>query len=234
MPRFGRAGTNRQGCARPSMSDIPPYLRARLRIWAKESRNSVPNLDRLYSKMASEGADAHYVHAYYAKKLHESGWYRISDIGASTGRHDIDIQLDGIINIRVWYVMSTPGHVDAWLVPRAQKSDAIGRHMGAPNGWGDVPANFKYDEKEVRNKLARLPDDALGILLLRSACPAYLAPLPPDGMSANKCILNVNSRGSAAELRCSPAFSHREEIECIAKHLDLDLATARQPTAAYG
>lgn len=33
----------------------------------------MPNLDKLYSKMVNGGADGHYVHAYYARKLHGCG-----------------------------------------------------------------------------------------------------------------------------------------------------------------
>lgn len=204
------------------MGDNQSCMLVELLRWAKESQESVPNLDRLYNKMVKEGTDGHYVHAYYAKRLHECGRYRISDIEASTGDHDVDIQMDGRINIQVWYAMNTHGHImEALLKSGTPKSDAIGRHLGTPTDLGGVPSDYKHDEKKIRKKLAQLPDDTLGILLLHSGRFGYWVPLSPEDIPANKCILNINSIGSATELHCPPAFSHCEDINSIAECLGL-------------
>ena len=199
-------------------------MRDELLNWAKENPDSVPNLDRLCNKMAAEESDGHYIHAYYAKKLHDCGCYRISDIEATTGEHDIDIQLNGKINIQVWHGMNTHGYImEAQLEPGTPKSDAVGKHLGAPTDLGGVPTDYENDEKKIRRKLAQLPDDALGILLLHSGRFGYWIPLGRESIPANKCILNIESIGQASELHCSPAFSHLEEVNGIAECLGLHI-----------
>ena len=209
------------------MSDIQARVRVEVLNWAKDSQGSVPNLDKLCNKLVSEGTDGHYVHAYYAKKLHECGRYRITDIEASTGEHDVDIQLNGNINIQVWYGMNTHGYImEAQLRSGTPKSDAIGKHLGTPTDLGGVPTNLEGDGKKILKKLAQLPDDTLGILLLHSGRFGYWVPLDPEDIPANKCILNINSIGSATGLHRPPSFSHSEEINSIAKCLDLHVIPA--------
>lgn len=195
-------------------------MRAELLRWAKENRGGVPNLGRLYNKMVKEGAVGHYVHACYAKRLHECGRYRISDIEASTGDHDVDIQLDGWINIQVWYGMNVHGHImEALLMSGTPESDAVIKNLGAPTDLGGVPSDYGHDEKKIRKKLAQPPDDTLGILLLHSGRFGYWVPLGPEEIHANKCILNIGSIGTVAELHCTPAFSHLDEVENVVKCL---------------
>lgn len=205
------------------MSDNEPSVRAEVLKWAEENQASVPNLGRLYSKLRKEDVDSHYVHAYYAKKLHDCGCYKISDIEVS-GEHDIDIQLNGNINIQVWYGMNTSGHVmESILKADAPGSDDVGKHLGTPTSLGGVPTNFEHDEKKIRKKLDQLPDGTLGILLLHSGRFGYHVPFPPNAMPPNKCIFKIGDIGSVAELHRSPAFNHIEEIKNIAKCLCLKL-----------
>lgn len=207
---------NRRAVALPGMDYVESLLRAELLDWVRENPAGVPNLDRLYKKMATKGAGAHYVHAHYAKKLHDCGRYRISDIEATADGHDVDIQLDGRINIQIWHGMNTHGHIMvSRLDPGTPRSDAVGRHLGFPTMLGGVPTDPEGDEKKILKKLAQLPDDALGILLLHGSRTKYWVPLCPERIPANKCILNIIDRG-IAELRCSPAFSHIEEIDNVA------------------
>ena len=102
---------NRRAVALWGMGDIESWGRAELLDWTKKNSTCVPNLDRLYNKMATEGADGHYVHACYVRRLHACGRYRITDIEATTDEYDVDIQLDGRINIQVWHGMNTHGHI---------------------------------------------------------------------------------------------------------------------------
>ena len=205
------------------MSDIQPPVCTELYNWAKENQNIIPNLGRLYRKMASEGTDDHYAQAHYAKKLHECGCYRISDIEMPTDKHDVDMQLDGRINIQVWYGMNAHGYVmEAQLRPGAPQSDTIGKHLGTPTDEGGVPTDFEHDKKTIHKKLARLPDDTLGILLLHSGRFGCWIPLRLE-IPANKCILNIDNMGFVAELHCSSAFNHLEEIKNIVECLGLVL-----------
>ena len=193
--------------------------------WVRKNRTAVPNLDRLYNKIVGEGADGHYVHAYYARKLHDCERYKITYIEATTVEHDVDIELDGRINIQVWHGMNTYGHIlESLLKPHAPKSRAVGKHLGAPTREGGVPTDFESDEKKIRDKLAQLPDDAPGILLLHNGPFSYYIPILPEDMPANKCIINVNSATGMAELHHSSAFSHINDAKDIVACLGLDLA----------
>lgn len=212
--------------ARPNVSDIQPAVRTELYNWAKENQNIIPNLGRLYKKMEDEGTDDHYIQAHYAKKLHECGCYRISDIEMSTGEQDVDIQLGRRISIQVWYGMNAHGYVmEAQLRPGTPQSDAIGKHMGTPTDEGGVPTDFENDKKTILKKLARLPDDTLGILLLHSGRFGYWVSFNQKEIPANKCILIIGNIDFAAELYCSSAFNHLEEIKNIVECLGLDLVS---------
>lgn len=185
----------------------------------------MPNLDKLYSKMVNGGTDGHYVHAYYARKLHGCGRYKITDIEATAGGHDVDIQLDDRINIQVWHGMNTHGHMlESLLEPGTPKSKAVVRRMGPPTKLGGVPTDLGHDEEKIRAKLAQLPDDALGILLLHGGPFSYYIPIPPKDMPANKCIINVNGATGMAEPHRSPQFRHLEDVKGVVDCLGIDLA----------
>ena len=187
----------------------------------------MPGLDRLYSKLAGEGSDGHYVHAHYVCKLHCCGRYKITDVEATTDEHDVDIELDGRINIQVWRGMNTYGHVlDSLLKPDTPKSRAVGRRLGLPTKLGGVPTDFESDEKKIRAKLAQLPDDAPGILLLHNGPLSYHIPIPPEDLPANKCIINVNSATGVPELLRAPGFGHLEDAVGVAGCLEIELVHA--------
>ena len=196
--------------------------------WVKENRDEIPNLGNLYSKLADEGSDGHYVHAYYVYKLHNCGRYKITDIEATTDDgHDVDIQLDGRINIQVWHGMNTAGHILASLLePDTAKSKGIGKHLGAPADQGGVPTDPERDEKKMRAKLAQLPDDALGILLLHSGPFHYYNYIPNEDMPAGKCVIKVVPATSMAELHYSPEFDRLEEVKGVLSCLRIGLVDA--------
>ena len=193
--------------------------------WVEVNRHTVPNLDRLYRKMVNGGTDGHYVHAYYARKLHGCGRYTITDIEATAGGHDVDIQLDDRINIQVWHGMNTYGHIlKSLLKPDDPQNMDVIRRLGSTTKLGGVPTDHEHDEKKIRAKLAQLPDDAPGILLLHGGPLSYDIPIPPKDMPANKCIINVNSATGMAELHCSPQFRHLEDAKGVVGCLGIGLA----------
>ncbi len=204
-----------------------PWSPGDLFRWVKENRTRVPNMDRLYDKMASGGSYGHYVHAHYARRLHDCARYRITDIEASTGGHDVDIQLDGWINIQVWHGMNAHGHIlAAQLHPGTPQSIDVGQRLGVPTNLGGVPTHLEHDGAKVRKKLAQLPDDTLGILLLHGGPFAYHIPTSPEAIPASKCILNICGRGATSELHCSSAFDHDDEVRNVADCLGLLLVRA--------
>ena len=216
---------NRHHPACPGMGCGQALQREDILRWVEANRHTVPNLGRLYNKMVNGGTDGHYVHAYYARKLHGCEHYKITDIEATAGGHDVDIQLDDRINIQVWHGMNTYGHiVESLLKPGTPKSEAIGQHLGTSTELGGVTTDFESDEEKIRAKLAQLPDDAPGILLLHGGPRSYDIPIPPKDMPANKCIINVNSATGMAELHCSPQFRHLEDAKGVVGCLGLGLA----------
>ena len=187
--------------------------------------DDVPNLDRLYSKMVKEGTDGHYTHARYVRKLHDCRRYKITDIEATEGGHDIDIQLDGWINIQVWNGMNRHGHIlESLLNPNTPKSKAINKQCGGLADQGGIPTDLDHDEKKLLSKLAQLPNGTLGILLIHGGSFAYWATVDPKDIPVNKCIIIVNSQTCVAELMYSAGFNYREDVRGVADSIEIELA----------
>lgn len=114
--------------------------------------------------------------------------------------------------------------LESLLKPGTSKSKAVVRRMGPPTKLGGVPTDLGHDEEKIRAKLAQLPDDAPGILLLHGGPFSCYIPIPPEDMPANKCIINVNSATGMAELHCSPQFRHLEDAKGVVVCLGIGLA----------
>ena len=189
--------------------------------WVEDNMDSVPNLDRLRDKMVSEGYDGHYVHAYYVRMLHDSRRYKITNIEVTEGGHDIDIQLDGWINIQVWHGKNTFMYIiEAVLEPDTLKSKAIRKHLGGSTEH--IPVDDDQDEKKIRGKLAQLPDDTLGILLLHGDQLIWPAVDSVD-IPANKCIINVNGQNCGAMILYSSEFNNEKDGRGVADCLGVRL-----------
>lgn len=131
------------------MGKISEGMRKGIRNWTKENQGRIPNLDRLCKKVVDNAPDGHYFHAHCVRRLDECGRYKITDIEVTTAKHDVDIQLDGRINIQVCFGMNTAGHVmDASLYPGTPKSKSIAQRLGVPTKLGGVPTDFDHDEKK--------------------------------------------------------------------------------------
>lgn len=216
MARLWRKLLNGQSMARLGMGNISEGKRKEIRDWTKENQGRIPNLDRLCKKLVDNAPDGHYFHAHCVRRLDECGRYKITDIEVTTAKHDVDIQLDGRINIQAHLGMNTGGHVmDASLHPGTPKSESITKRLGSPTEQGGVPTNFDHDEKKIFRKLDQLPDDALGILLVHGDPIPYFVPIPPAELPANKCIISTYNV-ICAQLHCSPAFQHREDADGVA------------------
>lgn len=184
--------------------------------WVEDNMDSVPNLDRLRDKMVSEGYDGHYVHAYYVRMLHDSRRYKITNIEVTEGEHDIDIQLDGWINIQVWHGMNTFMYaLKAMLEPNTPKSKAIFKHLGGLTGQGGIPVGLDHDEEKMLSKLAQLPDDMLGILLLHGDQLVWPTVADED-IPTNKCIINVNGQNCLGSILYSSEFNNEEDSRGVA------------------
>lgn len=192
--------------------------------WAKDNMGSVPNLDRLYNKMVREGTDGHYVHAYYVRILHDCRRYKITNIEVTEGGHDIDIQLDGWINIQVWYGMNTFMYaLKAMLEPNTPKSKAILKRLGGLTGQGGIPVGLDHDEEKMLTKMAQLPDGTLGILLLHGDQLVWPT-VDEEDIPTNKCIINVNGQNCRAMILYSSEFNNERDGRDVAKCLGVKLA----------
>lgn len=189
--------------------------------WVKDNMYGVPNLDRLYYKMVNEGTDGHYVHAYYVRILHDCGRYKITNIEVTEGGHDIDIQLDGWINIQVWHGKNTFMYIiESVLEPDTLKSKAILKHLGGSTEH--IPVDDNQDEKKIRSKLAQLPDDTLGILLLHGDQLVWPT-VDEEDIPTNKCIINVNGQNSLASILYSSKFNNEKDGRGVADCLGVGL-----------
>ena len=205
------------------MSASNPLPRDQLR-WVEDHRDDVPNMALLYDKMVNDNSADYYVHAGYARRLHECKRHKITDIAASADGLDIVIQLDGRVDILVWRGTNEHGDtVNALLHSGAPEGAGAGGTSDALTDLGGVRTNFCADEETTRAKLAQLPNGALGILLLDGGTIGYDVTIPPKSIPASKCILYINHSARAAELYCSSAFGHRDEVEAIAECLGLPL-----------
>ena len=126
----------------------------------------------------------------FVKKFHEDATFSVTNVEDSTGVHDVDIELDDKINIQTWHGQSTAGHI------MEAQFDKKGRErndrLGNITPLGGVKTNFKNDCDVMNKKLAQLPDDKLGIVLLLNRfiglviLPEWWEEIPP-----NKCLIQL-------------------------------------------
>lgn len=134
--------------------------------------SGIPNADRLVRKLWGEPEEEDFLNALTAWALHKNGRYAVTDLEAG----DVSVQLDGHISVQS-YVMTTTFR------------DMGGRSAGS----GGAPTEWDRDRGAVFEKLVRLPDDGLGIVLAWSewvifdCLPGWFEDIPP-----NKCVLNVD------------------------------------------
>jgi len=132
--------------------------------WFEEHKEEIPNCERIIQKLRKNQLLGHLVNAEFAKRFFIDGVYKITDIEASNGIHDIDMQLDNRINIQTWHGQSTAGHIieSQFDEERKQKNTQLGNI----SSLGGVKTDWEKDCQVMSKKLKQLPDDKLGIVLL--------------------------------------------------------------------
>jgi hypothetical protein len=182
---------------------------------------SIPNIDRLIQKLTKDKKIGHLVNAEFAIRFHKDGTYKITDIEVETGTHDIDIQLDGMINIQTWHGQSESGHImESLFEPNGIKQNLA---EGNITPLGGVKTDWDKNEGKLFKKLAQIPDDSnLGILLLHERFVGFpILPEWKEKIPSNKCIIILSNTTDGAHtygvavVYCSTNFTKMKEVEKI-------------------
>lgn len=159
--------------------------------WFEQNQDKIPNADRLIHKLRHDQQLGHLVNAQFAKRLHEDGTYKVTDIEASTRIYDVDIELNGKINIQTWHGQSVAGHIMESQFDKKGRERNIG--LGNISPLGGVKTDFDKDCQAMKKKLEQLPDDKFGVVLLLdrfvgvTVLPEWWMEIPD-----NKCVIKLN------------------------------------------
>ena len=190
--------------------------------WCRQHINEIPNLGGLLHNLTENRQLGHGVHAELVKRIHESGEYTITGVENSTGNYDIDIELDGKINIQVWFGQNTAGHI----MESQFSSDGQRRNAKLENitPLGGVRTDWTKDEQVLIKKLDQLPNDKFSVLL---AVPRFigLTFLPEwwENIPNSKCViksrtpLDCQHKGEQAVIYYSDNFPYMDEAKKIIK-----------------
>lgn len=192
-------------------------------LWFEQHADIV-HADRIVQKLRDNSTPGHLWHAAAARAFYKDGTYAITDLEASDGTHDVDIQLDGAINIQTWYGQHVHGHVisDQFTESGRARND----RLGYVTRLGGTHTDFDQDCKVMRKKLSQLPGDKLGFLLLRSGfIDFFILPEWCKDIPNNKCVINIGPP-ARTELCCSPNFPGENHARVIAYILG---APVREP-----
>lgn len=163
----------------------------KLASWLQQHKDEIPNSDRLIHKLKHNQQLGHLVNAEFVKRFHEDGSYKITDVEASDGTHDVDIELDGTINVQTWHGQSTAGHIMYSQFDKNGKERNT--RLGNISDLGGVKTDWDKDCKVMVKKLNQLPDDKFGIVLLLdkfvgvTVLQEWWQEIPE-----NKCVIKLN------------------------------------------
>jgi hypothetical protein len=171
-------------------------------------KNDIPNIDRLTKILKSDPKPGHLVHAECVKRFFESKVFKITDIEVKNTNTDVDIELNGSINIQVWHGASVSTHNIV---------------RGKVSNLGGVKTDYDKDEEKIKKKLIQLPDTKPGFLI----CYNYhmgIVVLPEweNAIKDNKAIIELfhsyygNGIQNEAWLYCSNGFKHIRLADKIA------------------
>lgn len=146
-------------------------------------KTQIPNKDRLIQKLRGGPTPGHYAHAELVKRFHEDGTYQVTDVENTDEGYDVDIELDQNINVQVWHGASCAAH----------KGDRDER-----DELGGVRDCWEKNESVLRKKLAQLPNDKLGMLLLLQASTGlnFLPEWYRDIIPSSKCVIELRTESS--------------------------------------
>ncbi|GEM_PF-4219443 len=184
--------------------------------WLSANASQIPGIHKLIRKLESERKAGHVVHAFMVKRLVEDGTFKITHVEKSTGSHDIDIELDGSINLQVWHGASSA-------------ADNM-RDKDKSSPLGGVEVDWERDEQNLLAKLRQLPEDAPGFLVCYDyRTGLHILPEWRASFPENKALLELyyvrDDTGlfNESRLHCSGVFKHDELAHRISNSLGFHL-----------
>ena len=172
-----------------------------------ESKNDIPNAHKLIAKLKGSSVDdGHVVHAFLIKTIYENGKYKITDVEKTIPESDIDIdiELNGSINIQVHHGASF---------------DAHRINCGDMTDLGGVPTDWSIDKRTLCNKLSQLPDTGLGIVFNVARHMGFTTGVDwEDEIPDNKVIVLThqekigNDIYGMASMYFSKKFTYKDEV----------------------
>ena len=177
--------------------------------------NNIPNIDRLINNLTTNPSLGHLVHAECVKRFSESNIFKITDIEVKdlNSQTDVDIELDGSINIQVWHGASYSTH-------RIIEGGAS----------GGVKSDLNQDEKVINKKLKQLPNTKPGFLICYNHhLGIYILPEWENAIKDNKAIIELsdscygNGIQNVGKLYCSNEFKNIRLANKIASALGYEI-----------
>lgn len=174
-------------------------------------KTHIPNKDRLIQKLRAEPTQGHCIHTEFVMRFHEDGTYRVTDVENTGVGYDVDIELDQKINIQVWAGASVAAH---------------NGNLGKVSELGGVFDDWEQNASVLKKKLAQLPNDKLGILLLHQSETGFefLPEWHGDIIPSNKCVLELNTENleplvmdkyQMVTIRMNKDFKNIDEVKRI-------------------
>jgi hypothetical protein len=167
--------------------------------WLRQNGGKVPNAYKLITMLDRDPKPGHLFHAESIKRLVENR-FLVTDIEAKGKGLDVDIQLNGGINLQIWHGASVSTH---------------NIEKGKVSSMGGVETDWTKDWKKIKSKLDQLPNEGFGLLI----CYDYkfgIVPLPEwaDEIPPNKALAELQAvdygngpRGESI-LYCSEDFKY--------------------------
>lgn len=161
--------------------------------WLKANKTNIPNCERLIKLLKSDKKAGHIIHAEFVKRFVEGKKFKVTDVEKKNG-HDVDIELDGSINIQVWHGASVSTYNIRKNLENAKPEKILinGREMMIRQCGGGVETNCNKDEEKINEKLKQLPDENLGLLICYNySIGINVLPEWEDNIPANKVIAEL-------------------------------------------
>jgi hypothetical protein len=168
--------------------------------WLSLNKSKVPHADRLITILQRDPKIGHLYHAESIKRFVEGGKFTVTDIEEKDKGFDVDIQLNGYINLQVWLGASVSTH---------------NIEKGKVSSLGGVETDWDKDLQKVETKLNQLPETGVGLLICYDykfgivLLPEWTDKIPPNKALAELQAVDYGS-GPQGEsiLYCSGRFNH--------------------------
>jgi hypothetical protein len=180
-------------------------------IGLRLNKGKAPHVDRLITILQRDPKPGHLFHAESIKRFIESGKFVVTDIEKKGKGFDVDIQLNGHINLQIWHGAS----VSTYNIEK-----------GKVSSLGGVETDWDKDLQKIKSKLSQLPETGVGFLICYDykfgivLLPEWTNEIPPNKALAE---LQVVDYGRGPQGESSLYFSDKFNNLQLAKEVLLDL-----------